>query len=93
MKKAKPRKKKKSAKPKKSAPPKFSISDHPVTLQADHIRDIVHSALASAGVSGLSLRSIQFTPTGVCPDGQHWGKVCTTDASGAQICTWQCVPN
>jgi hypothetical protein len=91
MKKTKSRKK--SSKPRKSTPRKPSLSNHPYTAHADHIREVVHSALATAGISGLSLRSMQFSTSGPCPDGQHLQKVCTTDASGAQVCTWQCVDN
>jgi hypothetical protein len=69
------------------------LSNHPVTGQVDKIRDFAHSTLASAGINNLALRSMEFGPNGTCPDGQHWEKVCTTDSSGAQTCTWQCVSN
>jgi hypothetical protein len=84
-------------KPKKSSvrktKPKTTLSNHPVTDQVDKIRDFAHSALASAGIKNLALRSMEFGPAGTCPDGQHLEKVCTTDSSGAQTCTWQCVSN
>jgi hypothetical protein len=90
VKKAKSRKKSPS---KKSAQRKSTPSKHPVQGVLDELREMVHSKLASNGITGLSLRSMQFAPNDQCPDGQHWGKVCETQANGEEVCTWQCVPN
>jgi hypothetical protein len=79
--------------PSRQTKPKTVISNHPITAHVDEIRDFAHSTLADAGISGFALRSMQFGPAGNCPDGEHWEKVCTTDSSGVQTCTWQCVSN
>ena len=89
MKKSKSRKKSSARK----APLKGFLSKHPVHANCDDFRDKVHTALASAGITGLSLRSLQFAPSGDCSAGQHWEKVCTTDSSGTETCTWKCVSN
>jgi hypothetical protein len=87
---------KKSKKKGKSAPKKArrktAVSQHPYQHHIDKIRDVVHASLASAGITGLALRSMQFSSSG-CPEGEHSEKVCTTQADGTEICTWQCVPN
>ena len=79
----------------KSKPAKFVPSDHPLQQHADKIRQVVHDALANAGIQDLSLRSMQFdsSPPPGCPDGQHAEKVCTRDPDGTETCTWTCVPN
>jgi hypothetical protein len=59
----------------------------------DHLRQVVHSALAGAGIHGLSLLSMQFASAPECPAGQHAESTCTKDADGNEICTWNCVPN
>jgi hypothetical protein len=59
----------------------------------DHLRQVVHSALAGAGIHGLSLLSMQFASAPECPAGQHAESTCTKDAAGNEICTWNCVPN
>ena len=93
MNKAKSSKKSERKSKKKAAKRKATPSKHPVHSVADALRDAVHSKLASAGITGLSLCSIQFTPNNECPDGQHWGKVCETQPDGTEACTWKCVPN
>jgi hypothetical protein len=70
-----------------------SASQHPYQNHLDRIRSVVHSELASAGVTNLALRSMEFGPAITCPDGQHLAKVCTTDSSGRETCVWKCVPN
>ncbi|HVR26194.1 MAG TPA: hypothetical protein VMU26_23075 [Candidatus Polarisedimenticolia bacterium] len=92
MKKAKNRKQTPKEK-KKSARRKSTPSKHPVHGFVDELREIIHSRLASKGITGLSLRSMQFATNDQCPDGQHWGKVCESQAGGKEVCTWQCVPN
>ncbi len=85
-------KKKTKKSPPRQTKPKTVISNHPVTAHVDEIRDFAHSTLADAGINGLFVTSMEFH-AGNCPDGEHWEKVCTTDSSGVQTCTWQCVPN
>jgi hypothetical protein len=70
-----------------------SIPASMVDQHADHIRQMVHSALAVAGIHGLSLQSMQFAAAPDCPSGQHAEKICTRDADGNETCTWKCVPN
>jgi hypothetical protein len=89
MKKRKARKKSSTRKAPRTAVP----SKHPVHINCDDFRDKIHTAMASAGITGLSLRSLQFASTGDCPPGQHLEKVCSTDPSGTETCTWKCVPN
>jgi hypothetical protein len=81
----------KKSKPKSKATPKPLPSNHPIRMHADHIRETVHDALASAGMDDLQVRSMQFGPA--CPDGQHAEQTCVTNPDGSQTCTWSCVPN
>lgn len=83
---------KKKGKPARRTP-KRRASRHPYQKHIDHIRSVVHAELAKAGIQNLAVRSIQLAPTVPCPDGQHLEKVCTTDSSGNETCSWQCVPN
>jgi hypothetical protein len=59
----------------------------------DQLRQVVHAALASAGIHGLSLLSMNFASAPGCPAGQHAEPICTKDADGRETCTWRCVPN
>jgi hypothetical protein len=83
--------------PKKSTPKRASRkavpSRHPVHDYVDEMRDAIHAKLASAGITSLSLRSLQFAPNGDCPEGQHWEKVCITQQNDTEVCTWKCVSN
>jgi hypothetical protein len=71
------------------------LSQHPITEYADQIRDVVHGALAKAGISDLSLRSMQFdnaSNVDPCPNPkQRRTLVCRTQADGSQVCSWECV--
>ncbi len=83
-------------KPVPSMPAKLPFSRHPIAAHVDKIRDIVHSALADAGISGLSLRAMQFDTSDSCsdpcPPGQRRTMVCRTMPNGSQVCTCECVP-
>ena len=89
MKKGKPR----SRAPRKKTPGKPVLSNHPVHDLVERMRENVHSMLGTAGIPGLSLRSVQFSLGGNCPQGQHLEKICETQPDGSEVCTWKCVPN
>jgi hypothetical protein len=93
MKKKKQRKvTKRMSKPRPNTP---QLSNHPIASQANRLRDIVHGALADAGINNLSLRSMQFaasaSPSDPCPPNQHRQLVCTSGPGGVQSCDWECV--
>jgi hypothetical protein len=60
---------------------------------AHRLREVVHSALASAGVHGLSLKSMHFANLSECPDGQHLGQTTIKHPDGTETVTYGCVPN
>jgi hypothetical protein len=72
---------------------KTVFSRHPVHFHVDALRETIHTALTTAGITGLSLRSLQFATSGNCPPGQHLEKECTRDKDGKETCTWVCKPN
>lgn len=83
-------------KPGPSMPPKLPLSKHPIARHVDRIRELVHGALADAGISGLSLRAMHFdvsdSCSDPCPPGQHRKMVCRTMPDGSQVCSCECVP-
>lgn len=81
----------KSSSKKKSSKP--TVSNHPIQQHADKIRELVHSALAEAGIHDVSLRSMEFGGAPDCPDGYHAEQTCTRNDDGSQTCTWHCVQN
>lgn len=86
---------KKAVKKKAPASKKRAKPGSPGILQphAHNLRQIVHSALASAGIHHLSLQSIRFASVPECPKGQHAEQTCSKDPDGNETCTWNCVPN
>jgi hypothetical protein len=89
-----PRSKAKTPKPKLR---KLPLSTHPIQGHASGIVDLVHSALAKAGVQGLMVRAVHFSNAdssqSSCPPNQHREFVCRTGPGGEQVCEWECVPN
>jgi hypothetical protein len=91
--KKKPAKKQGQSKRKSRAFP----STHLIAQHAEHIQELVHGALAEAGIHDLALRAMHFdsseSSSGGCPPNEHREMVCTTGPNGAQICESKCVPN
>lgn len=87
----------KKAKAANRKPRALAKSNHPIGQHVSKIADLVHGALASAGIRDLKLSAMHFSANASsqdpCDPGEHREWVCTTGADGSQVCEWQCVAN